>query len=61
MVLSPLSLRSMPSDIGELGDRLLEPDNPYRHLGETLYSTLHATYGEAFASIFAPEGLLLSV
>lgn len=51
----------MPSDIGELGDRLLEPDNPYRHLGETLYSTLHATYGEAFASIFAPEGLLLSV
>ncbi|NTW03547.1 MAG: hypothetical protein HGA19_20120 [Oscillochloris sp.] len=40
-----------------MSDKLLEPDNPYRRLGETLYPALHATYAEAFASLPAPEGL----
>ena len=47
----------MPSDIAALGDKLLEPDNPYRHLGETVYPALHAAYGNALAHIPAPKGL----
>lgn len=50
-------LWEMPPDIAALGMTLLEPDNPYRHLGETVYPTLHNTYSEAFAHIPVPQGL----
>lgn len=50
-------LQPIPLETVTLGGKLLELDNPYRHLGETLYPTLYASYAEVCASIPAPEGL----
>src|SRR5262249_32608669 len=51
------SLRSLPPDTAALGTQLLEPDDPYRRIGDTLYPEIYALYAKELADIPTPAGL----
>src|SRR5690606_22452876 len=53
MCLKPQPPRPMPEDTGRVGAALLDPDSPYRFIGDVLYEQFH---DEEFADLYPIVG-----
>jgi len=57
MCLKPQPPRPMPPEVAIWGAAHLAADDPYRRIGDEVYSSLYDLYAEEFVCVPAPKGL----